>query len=306
MQALSEEQWTHLRENFAKRSAYRSRTRSRDNSFEEFDTDEPVCTGEDLSQVDDTILDLEPEQSSSSAPVTGISPLTSLRAPLPGSSQDIPATSVILPHGKSSVFFKAPAPMPQMVTQDTLPPSHPHTQGGQSVTDRMASLSFPQPQRISSLMIPQTPRTQMIQSHLEQQNFELMKDLQHKNQEQMRDIFAQLQTGLEAFLKQSMEQMFNRMAPPQTAPPPQASSAPHIVSITPVSALPQAAKMEEPMDSTPSQPPPEVKKGLSRVKGSSAIASQSIHTVASNITLPTSASSSQPTQQPSVAPPPRI
>ena len=195
--------------------------------------------------------------------------------------------------------------MPQTVTQNTLPSSHPHTQGGQSMTDRMASISFPQPQRTSSLMIPQTPRTQMIQSHLEQQNFELMKDLQQKNQEQMRDISAKLQTGLEAFLKQSMEEMFNRVAPPQTAPP-QASSAPHIVSITPVSALPQAAKMEEPMDSAPSQPPPEVKKGLSRVKGSSTIASQSIHAVASNITVPTSASSSQPTQQSSVTPPPRL
>ena len=52
--------------------------------------------------------------------------------------------------------------------------------------------------------------------------------------------------------------------------------------------------MEEPMDSTPSQPPPEVKKGLSGVKGSSAIASQFIHAVASNITVPT------------VAPPPRL
>ena len=60
------------------------------------------------------------------------------------------------------------------------------------------------------------------------------------------------------------------------------------------------------MDSAPSQLPPEVKKGLSRVKGSSAIASQSIHAVASNITVPTSASSSQPMQQPSVAPPPRL
>ena len=272
--ALSEEQWTHLRDNFAKRSAYRSRTGSRENLFEEFDTDESVFTGENLSRVDDT---------GSTAPVTGISPLKSLPAPLPGSSQDIPATSVtsgsgpvISPHGESSAFFKAPAIyMPQTVTQDTLPPPHPHTQGGQSVIDRMASLSFLQPQRTSSLMIPQTPRTQMIQSHLEQQNFELMRDLQQKNQEQMRNISAQLQTGHQAFLKQSMEQMFNHMAPPQTAPPPQASSAPHIVSITPVSALPQAAKMEEPMDSAPSQPPPEVRKGLSGVKGSSAIASQS-------------------------------
>ena len=49
------------------------KTGSRDNSFEEFDTDEQVFTDEDLSRVDNTILDLEPEQSGTSAPVTGIS-----------------------------------------------------------------------------------------------------------------------------------------------------------------------------------------------------------------------------------------
>ena len=147
----------------------------------------------------------------------------------------------------------------------------------------------------------------MIKSHLEQQNFELMKDLQKKNQEQMRDISAQLQTGLQAFLQQSMEQMFNRMAPPQTAPPPPpASTAPHIVSITPVSALPPAAKPEEPMASAPSHLPPEVKKGISGVKGSSAIATQSIQAVASNIQVPTSISSSQPSQPPSVAAIPQL
>ena len=183
--ALSEEQWTHLRENFAKRSAYRNHMGSQENSFEELDADKPAFTSEDLSRVDDTILDLEPEHSGSTAPATSISPLTSLPAPLPGSSQDIPATSVLSspgpvpsPHGEASAFFKAPTPVPQMVM------------------DWMASLSFPQPQRISSLMVPQTPRTQMIKSHLEQQNFELMKDLQQKNQEQMRDISAELQTGL--------------------------------------------------------------------------------------------------------------
>ena len=112
----------------------------------------------------------------------------------------------------------------------------------------------------------------MIKSHLEQQNFELMKDLHKKNQEQMRDISAQLQTGLQAFLQQSMEQMFNRMAPQQTAnPPPTASTPPHIVSITLVSALPPATKLEEHMDTAP-----EVNKGVSGVKGSSAIATQSI------------------------------
>ena len=84
--ALSEEQWTHLRENLAKRSAYRSHTGSQGDSFEEQDVDELVCTGEDLSCVDYTLLDLEPEVSSSSAPVTDISSLTSLPAQLPASS----------------------------------------------------------------------------------------------------------------------------------------------------------------------------------------------------------------------------
>ena len=69
----------------------------------------------------------------------------------------------------------------------------------------------------------------------------------------MRDISTKLLTGLQAFLKQSMEQMFSRLAP-QTAPPPQASFVPHIVSITLVSVLPQPAKMEEPMDSVSATP----------------------------------------------------
>ena len=311
--ALSEEQWTHLRENFAKRSAYRSRTGSQGDSFEEQDVDEPVCTGEDLSRMDDTLLDLEPESSGSSAPVTGISPLTSLLASLPASSENIQNTSVSAgpvnqPYVDPSAFFKAPEPVHQTIHPDALPPGQvPHTSGGHSVADRLALLSFPQPQRTTTINVPQTPRTQMIKSHLEQQNFELTKDLQMKNQEQMRDISAQLQTGLQAFLQQSMEQMFNRMAPPQTAPPPPpASTAPHIVSITPVSALPPAAKPEEPMDSAPSHPPPEVKKGISGVKGSSAIATQSIQAVASNIQVPTSISSSQPSQPPSAATIPRL
>ena len=183
--ALSEEQWTHLMENFAKTSAYRNRTGFQENSFEDLDTNEPVFTGKDLSRLDDTIHDLEPEHSSSTAPVTNISPLTSLQAPHPGSSQDIPASSVVsgpgpvLPeHGDSLAFLKAPTLVPQMVTQDTLPPQVPHTSRGHSVTDRMASLSFPQPPRTSSLMVPEIPRTQMIKSHLEEQNFELMKHLQ--------------------------------------------------------------------------------------------------------------------------------
>ena len=93
------------------------------------------------------------------------------------------------------------------------------------------------------------------------------------------------------------------MAPPQTAPPSLASTAPHIVSITPVSALLPATKPEEPMDSAPSQPPPEVKKGVSGLKGS--IATQSIQAVASNIQVLTSISSSQPSQPPAAAAIPR-
>ena len=60
------------------------------------------------------------------------------------------------------------------------------------------------------------------------------------------------------------------------------------------------------MDSAPSHPPPEVKKGNSGVKGSSAIATQSIQAVASNIQVPTSISSSQPSQPPSAAAIPRL
>ena len=81
--ALTEEQWTHVRENFAKRSAYRHKSGSQGASFEEPETDEPALTGEDFSRVDDMLLDLEPENSGTNAPLTGISPFTSLPAPLP-------------------------------------------------------------------------------------------------------------------------------------------------------------------------------------------------------------------------------
>ena len=205
--------------------------------------------------------------SGTSAPLTGISPLTSLPASLP--AQGVPATSFTMGPVQqsttdSSALFRAPHPLSQTVTQD-IPPSGylPHTTPGrQSVAERMAALSFPQPQRaVSTTEIPQTPRTQLIRSQLEQQNFEMMNALQQKNQQQIKDLSAQLQTGLQAFLQQSMEQMFTRLAPAQTQPPAATSTAPppHIVSITPVSAIPPA-KAEESMDSAPSQPaPPEVK-----------------------------------------------
>ena len=257
--ALTEEQWSHLRENFAKRSAYRQRTGSQGDSFEEPETEDLAQTGEDFSRVDDTLLDLEPEETGTGAPLAGISPLRSLPAPLP--SQNIPATSLTMgavnqPTAPSPALFRAPHPMSQTVTQDILPPGFiPHsTPGRQSVTDRMAAMSFPQPQRaVSTTEIPQTPRTQLIRGQLEQQNFEMMNKLQEKNQQQIQDLSAQLQTGLQAYLQQSMEKMFNRLAPAHTQPPVAASSKPppHIVSITLVSAIPPA-KSEEPMDVAPS------------------------------------------------------
>ena len=60
---LTEEQWSQLRENFAKRSAYRLKTGSQGDLFEEPETEDPALTGQDLSPVDDTLLDLEPENS---------------------------------------------------------------------------------------------------------------------------------------------------------------------------------------------------------------------------------------------------
>ena len=92
--SLTEEQWSHLRENFAKRSAYRPKTGSQGDSFEEPETEEPVLTGEDFSRVDYTLLDLEPEDSGTSAPLTSISPLTSLPASLP--AQSVPVTQLLL------------------------------------------------------------------------------------------------------------------------------------------------------------------------------------------------------------------
>ena len=84
---------------------------------------------------------------------------------------------------------------------------------------------------------------------------------------------------------------------------------PHIVSITSASALPPA-KSEEPMDAAPSQPAPppptEVKKGLSKVKGSLTMAKQSIQAVVSQVKVPTSTPSTQPTTLPAAAPAPRL
>ena len=130
-----------------------------------------------------------------------------------------------------------------------------------------------------------------------------MNSLQQKNQQQIKDLSAQLQTALQAFLQQSMEQMLTCLAPAQTQPPAATSTAPppHIVSITLVSAIPPA-KAEEPMDTAPSQPaPPEVKKGFSKVKGSSAIAQQSIQAMVSQVKVPTTTPCTQPSFLPTAA-----
>ena len=293
--ALTEEQWIHLRECFSKRSSYRQRAGSHDESLEPED-EEPVFTGEDLGQVDDTLLDLDAEQTGNIAPVSGISPLNTQTSSASVPGMNFPATGPVQQSSDSSALFRAPDPV---LTQDTL-------STGQTPSRHTSRMSFqmPQPQRTATpIDIPQTPRTQLLKSHLEQQNFELMHKLQRKNEEQMRDISTQLQTGLQAFLQQSMENMFNRLAP---APAPQAPPAqPHIVSITPLSAVPAASKSEEPMDETPSQPPPAIKKGLANVKGSSSIASQSLQAVASQIqvpSVPTHPATAPPSAQPTVAP----
>ena len=113
---LTEEQWSHLRESFAKRSAYRQKTGSQGDSFEEPETEEPATTSEDFSRVDDTLLDLESEDTGTSAPLTGICPLTSLPAPIP--MQNVPATSFTMgavhqPTSDSSALFRVPRPMSQ-------------------------------------------------------------------------------------------------------------------------------------------------------------------------------------------------
>ena len=128
----------------------------------------------------------------------------------------------------------------------------------------------------------------------------MMNKPQQKNQQQIQDLSAQLQTGLRQFLQQSMEQMFNHLALAQTQPPAAASTTPpsHIVSFTLVSAIPPA-KSEEPMDSAPCQPaPPEVKKGLTKIKGSSAIAQQSSQPVVTQVKVSTSTRSRQPPSAP--------
>ena len=191
---LSKEQWSHLRENSAKRSAYRNRSSSEDDSLEPETKDESVLTGEELSQADDTLLDLEPEQTGNSAPVTGISSFANQPSSASIPVMSFPAhTGPVLQSSAPSALFRVPDPV--LSAQETIPTGK--TPNRQYMADKMTSFSLPQPQRNATpLDISQTPRTQLMKSHLEQQNFELMNKLQRKNEEQMRDISTQLQTGL--------------------------------------------------------------------------------------------------------------
>ena len=107
------------------RGTYRHKSGSQGDSFEE-----PALTGEDFSRVDDTLLDLEPEDSSTNAPLTGISPLRSLPAPLPAQNILAMSCTLGLVHQSttdSSALFRVPNPVSQSVSQDIpLPGYAPH------------------------------------------------------------------------------------------------------------------------------------------------------------------------------------
>ena len=57
---LSDEQWSYLSNKFVKRYAYRNFSSSQGDFFKKLDnTDHPVSMGENLSHVDDNLLDME-------------------------------------------------------------------------------------------------------------------------------------------------------------------------------------------------------------------------------------------------------
>ena len=148
--SLTEEQWIHLRECFSKRSSYRQHAGSQDENLEPETDEEPVFTGEDLGQVDDTLLDLEHEQTGNIAPFTGISPLNTQTSSASVPGMNFPATGPVQQSSdSSSALFRAPDPV---LTQDTL-------STGQTPSRHISRMSFqmPQPQRTATTIdIPQT------------------------------------------------------------------------------------------------------------------------------------------------------
>ena len=127
---LTQEQWTHLRENFAKRSASRSKLSSQQDILDEIEDDqELVFTGQSLSpDTEDQLLDNDPDDagffSTPVIPVSGISPLP---PPAPAftstASLEVSAGSV-QPTATNPVFFKTPAPPqpPAMQLSTSQPP----------------------------------------------------------------------------------------------------------------------------------------------------------------------------------------
>ena len=108
---LTEEQWIHLRECFSKRSSYRQRSGSLDENLEPETDEEPVFTGEDLGQVDDTLLDLEPEQTGNIVPVTSISPLNNQPSSASLPVMSFPATGPVQQSSDSPALFRALDPV---------------------------------------------------------------------------------------------------------------------------------------------------------------------------------------------------
>ena len=137
---LSEEQWFHLRKNFAKMSTYSNHLDLQGNSFEEPErTDELVFTSDDLSWVDHTLLNLES--------------LIQMHLLLESVSHEHPGSLTCSEYpydffnsgSGSSVFHCLPPCMSQTVSQViSLPGQVPHTSPGrQSVVDKMVALFFP-------------------------------------------------------------------------------------------------------------------------------------------------------------------
>ena len=91
-----------------KRSAYRNCYGSQDESNAKPEIgDKPVFTGKELSQVDDTLLDLEPEQPGNIALVTGIRPLANQPSSASMPVMSFPAhTGPVLQSSASSALYQ--------------------------------------------------------------------------------------------------------------------------------------------------------------------------------------------------------
>ena len=128
------------------RSSYRHRTSSHEDNVELETDEEPVFTGEDLSQVDDTLLDLEPKQTYNMAPVTRISPLTEpSSASLPATSFQANTRPVQQSSDSSPALFRAPDPV---LTQDTISTGQTPSRRGDRTY--FPTFSMPQPQRTAT------------------------------------------------------------------------------------------------------------------------------------------------------------